>query len=159
MTDDERPAPGRSHIDVTRAADAEGRRSGRIGAALGWLDERTGIAPVVRAGMRKVFPDRSLDELPLSHPVFSSFFEIREVVQVPNRWNGCSGGRTWERPDDTEPRIYGIADDDGRLMVLVTYNSDLGDAWEYLDLPCYPAEIAVRALQMGVNFMVYAMTH
>ena len=144
-------------------SDAEARRLADYLLRGGFLhiDDFWGLAEKanVEEQLRKVFPDRSLEVLPLSHPVFTSFFEIREVIQVPNRSNGCYGGPTWERPDDTEPRIYGIADDDGRLMVLVTYNSDLGDAWEYLDLPCYPAEIAVRALQMGVNFMVYAMTH
>lgn len=113
----------------------------------------------VETQLRKVFPDRRLEVLPMSHPVFSAFFQIDEVIQVPNRSNGCRGGRTWEDSSDIDPKIYGISDDDGRLMVLLTYNSDLGDAWEYLDLPCYPTETAVRALQMGVNFMVYAMTH
>ena len=55
MTADQ-PPPGRSHIDVAPPADDVGR-PGRVGAAIGWLDERTGVAPVVRAGMRKVFPD------------------------------------------------------------------------------------------------------
>jgi hypothetical protein len=109
--------------------------------------------------LRKVFPERRWDVLPISHPVFSAFFQIDEIIQVPNRSKGCYGGPTWEDSSDTEAKIYGISDDNGRLMVLITYNSDLGDAWEYLDLPCYPAETAVRALQMGVNFMVYAMTH
>jgi hypothetical protein len=109
--------------------------------------------------LRKVFPDRPMQTLPMTHPVFRSFFQIDDVMQIPNRSNGCYGGRTWERPDDTTARIYGISDEAGRLMVLVTYNSDLGDAWEYLDLPCYPADFAVRALQMGVNFMVYAISH
>lgn len=109
--------------------------------------------------LRKVFPDRPMEVLPLSHPVFNSFFFIPDVMQIPNQGNGCRRGQTWERWDDPDPKIYGISDDSGRLMVLVTYNSDLGDAWEYLDLPCYPADFAVRALQMGVNFLVYAMTH
>ena len=45
------------------------------------------------------------------------------------------------------------------LMVLITYNSDLGDAWEYMDLPCYPVKFSGQAYRMGLNFMVYAMTH
>src|SRR5690349_18624449 len=56
MSDDERPAPGPSHIEVTPAA-ATQPGPGRIGSVLGWLDERTSVARVVRAGMRKVFPD------------------------------------------------------------------------------------------------------
>src|SRR5688572_16646980 len=108
----------------------------------------------------KVFPDRRLERLPLSHPVFHTFFDIDTVMQIPNRGNGCDpGSPTWERSDDTEPAIYGISDDAGRLMVLVTYNSDLGDAWEYMDYPCYPAKYSGQAYRMGLNFMIYAMSH
>ncbi|OFV95986.1 MAG: hypothetical protein A3F68_01335 [Acidobacteria bacterium RIFCSPLOWO2_12_FULL_54_10] len=49
--------------------------------------------------------------------------------------------------------------DIGRLMVAVTYNSDLGDAWEYMDLPCYPEVFSGYAYHIGINFMIYAMTH
>jgi hypothetical protein len=109
--------------------------------------------------IRKVFPDRPLEVLPFTHEVFHTFFDIDSVVQVPNRSNGCYGGETWESPDDREPRIYGISDDSGRLMVAVTYNADLGDAWEYMDLPCYPEMYSGYAYRVGVNFMIYAMTH
>src|SRR5688572_5382556 len=108
----------------------------------------------------KVFPDRQLDPLPLNHPVFHTFFDINEVMQIPNRGNGCANdGQTWEDPSDRNPGVLGISDDDGRLMVLVTYNSDLGDAWEYMDLPCYPVKYSGQAYRMGLNFMIYAMTH
>jgi hypothetical protein len=108
----------------------------------------------------KVFPDRHLERLKLSHQVFHTFFDIDTVMQIPNRGNGCrNDGQTWEDRRDTEPVIYGIHDDDGRLMVLVTYNSDLGDAWEYMDLPCYPVKYSGQAYRMGLNFMIYAMTH
>lgn len=108
----------------------------------------------------KVFPDRRMERLPLTHPVFHTFFDVTEVMQIPNRGNGCANdGRTWEDDFDREPVVYGISDDDGRLMVLVTYNSDLGDAWEYMDLPCYPVKYSGQAYRMGLNFMIYSMTH
>jgi hypothetical protein len=44
-------------------------------------------------------------------------------------------------------------------MVVATYNSDLGDAWEYMDLPCYPEMFSGWAYRMGINFMIYSMTH
>jgi hypothetical protein len=110
--------------------------------------------------MLKAFPDRPLERLPLSHPVFHTFFDIEEVMQIPNQGNGCrDDGRTWQDERDREPRVYGISDDAGRLMVLATYNSDLGDAWEYMDLTCYPAKFSGGAYRMGLNFMIYAMTH
>ena len=109
--------------------------------------------------MHKVFPDRELEVLPLTHPVFHTFFDIDKVMQIPGQGSACYGGPTWEQSDDTEPRIYGISDDDGRLMVVVTYNSDLGDAWEYMDLACYPEMYSGQAYRLGMNFIVYAMTH
>ena len=109
--------------------------------------------------LKKVFPERRMEPLPLTHEVFHTFYDIDTVMQVPNRGNACYGGRTWEQPDDTEPVIYGLADDRGRLMLVATYNSDLGDAWEYMDLPCYPEKFSGQAYRMGINFMVYAMTH
>jgi hypothetical protein len=97
--------------------------------------------------------------LPLSHPVFHSFFDIDEIIQTPNQGQGCRGGRTWEQDDDTEPRVFGISDDNGRLMVIMTYNTDLGDAWEFMDLKCYPQKYSGYALRMGLNIMTYAITH
>jgi hypothetical protein len=113
----------------------------------------------------KVFPDRSLEELPLSHEVFRTFFEVDTVMQIPNISNGRritrNGGQgpTWQDSRDTQPRIYGISDDNGRLMVVITYNSDLGDAWEWMDDPEYPEKFSGQAYRMGINFIVYAMSH
>ena len=109
--------------------------------------------------MRKVFPDRRMEVLPLTHEVFHTFFDIGEILQVPGQGDGCYGGPGWQQPDDKEPRIYGISDDKGRLMVVVTYNQDLGDAWEYMDLACYPEKYSGQAYRLGLNFMIYAMTH
>ena len=125
------------------------------------VDDFWGLAEKANfeAQIRKVFPDRPIEVLPLSHEVFHTFFDVNEVIQVPNVGNGCDGGPTWERSDDKIPRVYGISDDTGRLMVVVTYNTDLGDAWEYMDAACYPERFSGYAYRMGLNFMIYAMTH
>jgi len=109
--------------------------------------------------IRKVFPDRPIEVLPLTHEVFHTFFDIDTIMQIPGQRNGCYSDEGWEQPDDIEPRVYGISDDSGRLMVVITYNSDLGDAWEYMDLPCYPQKFSGQAYRLGLNFMIYAMTH
>jgi hypothetical protein len=109
--------------------------------------------------MKKVFPEYSFEVLSLSDVVFHTFFDIDEVIQIPGQDAGCYGGPTYERRDDTEARIYGLRNDQGRLMIVVTYNSDLGDAWEYMDLPCYPAKYSGQAYRLGLNFMIYASTH
>ena len=64
---------------------------------------------------------------------------------LPNVFGGCNGGPTWEIPDERDPRIYGISDDTGRLMVVATYNSDLGDAWEFADSADYPERFSSLA--------------
>jgi hypothetical protein len=111
------------------------------------------------AQIRKVFPDRAMQPLSLDHEIFHTFFDVDSMIQIPGQGDACYGGPTWQQRDDTEPRIYGISDDNDRLMVVVTYNSDLGDAWEYMDLPCYPEQYSGQAYRLGINFMIYAMTH
>jgi hypothetical protein len=114
---------------------------------------------VVEQEMAKIFPDRPLEKLDLKHDVFHTFFDVDRVMQIPNVNNGCNGGRTWEQASETEPMIFGISDDTGRLMTLITYNSDLGDAWEWMDQPCYPEMYSGQAYRMGINFIIYAMSH
>ena len=53
----------------------------------------------------------------------------------------------------------GIYDDKGRIMVAISYNSDLGDAWEWADAPHYPEKFSGFAIRLGVNYVIYAMTH
>ena len=109
--------------------------------------------------MRKVFPEYSFEVLSTSDPAFHTFFDIDEIIQIPGQDAGCFGGPTYERNDDREARVYGLRNESGRLMVVATYNSDLGDAWEYMDLPCYPAKYSGQAYRLGLNFMIYAATH
>ncbi|MCY4398707.1 MAG: DUF4159 domain-containing protein [Gemmatimonadetes bacterium] len=106
--------------------------------------------------MGLVFPNRPIIELDLDHPVFSTFYDIDEILQVPayGRW----GGRTSER-DGFVPHVRGIEDDDGRLMVLINWNTDLGDAWEWAEQPDYPLHFSTFAFQMGVNMIIYGMSH
>ncbi len=111
--------------------------------------------------MKRVFPDRPIIEVPLTHPVFHVFYDITEILQVPNVYQGyfaASGGPTHEY-DGYVPHVRGILDDDGRLMVLINWNTDLGDAWEWADDPNYPLKFSTFAYEMGINFVIYAMTH
>ena len=109
--------------------------------------------------LRKVFPDRKIEELPITHEIFHTFFDLKEVMQIPNVRNGCEGGPYWERRDDILPRIYGIKDEHDRVVAVITYNSDLGDAWEWMDAPCYPEMLTAQSYRMGLNFIIYAMSH
>ena len=108
--------------------------------------------------MRRVLPGRPIVEITLDHPLYSAFYEIDEIVQVPNVWNGRRGGPTAECWG-CEPAVRGILDDDGRLLVLIHFNTDLGDAWEWADDPLYPIRYSTYAYQVGVNMIIYAMSH
>jgi hypothetical protein len=113
---------------------------------------------IVEEELAKIFPDRRPEKLDLKHEVFRTFFDVDKVMQIPNVSNGCNGGPTYESRDETDPMIFGISDDTGRLMTLITYNSDLGDAWEWMDNPCYPEAYSGQAYRMGINFIIYAMS-
>ena len=109
--------------------------------------------------IRQVLPEYDIVDLTLDHPIFTTFYEIEEILQVPNVSNGIyGGGRTHER-DGFVPMVKGIHDDKGRLMVIINWNTDLGDAWEWADNPRYPLKYSTYAYEMGVNFIVYAMSH
>lgn len=107
--------------------------------------------------MQRVFPERSIVDVPLDHPVFHAFYDIGKVLQVPNV-HQAAGGPTWES-DGKVPHVRGIFDDEGRLMVLVNWNTDLGDAWEWADLAEYPLRYSTYAYEIGINFAIYAMTY
>ena len=108
--------------------------------------------------MKKVFPDRSIVDVPRDHPLFHSYYDIVEVVQVPNMGQAVAGGPTWES-DGYTPVVRGIFDDDGRLMVAINWNTDLGDGWEWAELPTYPLRYSTYAVQIGINTIVYALSH
>jgi len=110
------------------------------------------------ANIRRVLPDRPIVELPLDHPLFSAFYEIEQIKQVPNIGNARRGGPT-HQGDGYVPHVRGIFDDDGRLMVVINWNTDLGDAWEWAEDPGYPLEYSTFAFEMGANMIVYAMSH
>lgn len=107
--------------------------------------------------MRRVFPGREIIDIPIEHEIFRSFYNIEEILQVPSI-NNAIWGRTWEQ-DGTVPYVRGILDDDGRIMVVINWNTDLGDAWEWAESPDYPFEYSSFAYKLGVNYIIYSMTH
>lgn len=108
--------------------------------------------------MRRVFPDRPIVDIPMDHEIFSAFYDIEEIRQVPNINNARGGYQTHER-DGYVPFVRGIFDDLGRLMVVINFNTDLGDAWEWAESPSYPLEFSTFAYELGANMIIYGMTH
>ena len=120
-----------------------------------WGDDQWGN---LERELSLLLPGYSIVEIPLDHPIFHCFYDVEEIVQVPNVGQGRYGGPTWENGGYT-PHVRGIFDDDGRLMVVINWNTDLGDAWEWAEDERYPVRFSHYAYQMGVNFVVYAMSH
>jgi hypothetical protein len=108
--------------------------------------------------IQAVLPGYEIVDLTLDHPIFTTFYEIEEIIQVPNVNNGIRGGPT-HQSDGYVPMFKGIHDETGRLMVAINWNTDLGDAWEWADNPRYPLKYSTFAYEMGVNMIVYAMSH
>jgi hypothetical protein len=114
--------------------------------------------------MRRVFPERQPVELPLEHPIFHCVYDLKIKPQIPSinqAWGGRNSGRTWEREDARTPYYKAIFDDDQRMMVIICQNTDLGDGWEREgEDPWYFKEFSEKyAYPLGINIVVYAMTH
>lgn len=109
------------------------------------------------ASMQRVFPDRPIVDLDDRDPIFHTIFDLDDRYQVPGA-QFLRSGRTYEF-DGYEARWRGIYDDKGRLMVAICHNMDLGDSWEHADNPRYPEKYSALGIRIGVNYLVYAMSH
>jgi len=108
--------------------------------------------------MSRVLPGSRISEIPLDHPVFHSLYDINQLVQIPNVGLAVYSSQTHEQ-DGFVPHCRGIFDQNDRLMVIINWNTDLGDAWEWADLPGFPTKFSTYAYQIGINAIIYAMSH
>ncbi len=107
--------------------------------------------------LQRVFPDRPVVDLEDSDPIFRALYNLDQKVQVPGRQYLYSG-RTYES-DGVEPKWRAVFDDKGRIQVAICHNMDLGDAWEYADDPNFSEQFTSTAYRIGINYLVYSMTH
>lgn len=113
---------------------------------------------VFMESLRKVFPDRPVVDIEDDHPIFNALYSLKERAQVPGR-HVIYSGRTYERSDGVEPKWRAVFDDKNRIQVAICFNMDHGDAWEWADHPQYPEKFASLAYRIGINYLVYSMTH
>ena len=107
--------------------------------------------------MLRVFPDRPILEIEESHEILHILYDLDQRIQIPGR-SYIRSGVTWQE-DGRIPYWRGIFDDNGRLMVAINFNMDMGDAWEHADDPWYPEPMTALAYRFAVNYVIYAMTH
>ena len=108
-------------------------------------DDNYGMDKSFRREIKKVFPNKKFVELPHSHPIFSSYYELKNGLPKVHEH------------DNRPPQALGIFENN-KLVVLYTYESDLGDGWEDATVHKDPPEIRDAALKMGVNIIYYALT-
>ncbi len=113
----------------------------------------------VVAELGRVFPDRRIVDLPPTHPIFTCFYKIDEYPQVPGL-GSFFRGRTWEKGGFVA-QLRAVLDDRGRPMVLINWNTDMGDGWEWSNAEEYPGYIRHTrdAYRMAINEIVYSLTH
>ncbi len=100
--------------------------------------------------MRRVLPDHRLVRLDASHPIFHSFYEIESLDGYVHPYRGIPSS------------FYGIFEDNDpskRLMIIANYDNDIGESWEFSDTGFIPIDITNEAYKLGINYIVYAMTH
>jgi len=114
---------------------------------------------VFATSMRKVFPDRPIVDIANSDAIFHTLYDLDQRYQVPGALY-LETGKTYEKGETGKvPHWRGIYDDRGRLMAVMCHNMDLGDSWEHADNPQYPARFSDLGIRIGVNYVIYAMSH
>ena len=101
-------------------------------------------------------------DIPINHVLFRTMFEITQLPQIPaiSHWRRSGGGTSERGEDSAVPVIRGVADDRGNLMVLMTHNTDISDAWEREgEDPQYFYSFSPDGYALGLNIVLYAMTH
>ncbi|MDA7617812.1 MAG: DUF4159 domain-containing protein [Verrucomicrobiota bacterium] len=151
---------------VLREEEREALRRYLLGGGFMMIDDFWGVKEYenLRRELSRVFPDRTPEELSIDHPVFNFVFPLKEKPQIPNVGRGTDSqwdGITFERWDAQSPFYKGMFDDNGRLMMIICHNTDLGDGWEWEGAnKYYFREFSEKkAYPLGINIVMYALTH
>lgn len=139
--------------------EAENLREYMLRGGFVMLDDFHGSAQWKRfyKQFKKIFPKRKPRDIPLDHLLFNCFFEIDTLMQIPAP-AAYRRGRTHES-NGHQVRCMGVFDDHGRIMMMINFNTDLGDAWQNAAEHFYPHKFSNMAFKMGINTIVYALSH
>ncbi len=127
---------------VFSPAEAENLRTYLLSGGFLHIDDNYGMDEFIRVELKKVFPNNSLVELPFNHPVFHQKYNFNGLPKIHEH-------------DGKRPQAFGIIEN-GRLVCLYTYETDLSDGWEDQPVHNDPADKRKEALQMGANILMYA---
>jgi hypothetical protein len=107
-------------------------------------------------GIKRILPNSHFVELQTDDPIFHTVYDINELYQVSGF--NILYGMPYER-GGIVPHWRGVVDEKGRIQVAIDFNMDVGDSWEWADYPPYPERLSSLGMRMGVNYVIYAMTH
>jgi len=123
--------------------DAENLRNYLVSGGFLHIDDNYGMEPYITKELKKVFPENALVELPANHDIFNIVYKFPRGLPKIHEHDG------------KRPQALGIFHED-RLVVLFTFESDLGDGWEDAEVHNDPEEVREKALKMGANIIKYA---
>ncbi len=113
--------------------------------------------------IRMAFPDRPIVDIPNNDPIFHTVYDLDDRYQIPGAEHLYQGYKTPDYPQGPEDgkgaHWRAIYDDKGRIMVAISFNSDIGDSWEWSDRAEYPEKYSDLGFRIGINYIIYAMTH
>lgn len=145
-------------------AEVDALRSYFLKGGFLWVDDYWGTAAwnQFASEIGRVLPEYPIVDLPLDHALFSIVYTVERIPQIPHMqfWRS-SGGQTSERgPDSAEPHLRAILDEHGRILVLMSHNTDIADGWEReADDAAFFALFSPAAYAVGINVLVWMMTH
>jgi len=125
--------------------EAENLRNYLLSGGFLHIDDNYGMDPFIRSEIKKVFPNTDLIEIPPSHPVFHQTYKFE------------NGLPKIHEHDKKSPQAFGIFIE-GKLVLLYTYESDLGDGWEDQEVHNDSQQTRLEALKMGSNILEFVFT-
>lgn len=125
-------------------SDATNLRNYLLGGGFLHIDDNYGMDQFIRPEIKKLFPNKELVELPSNHPIFSQKYKFNGLPKIHEH-------------DDKRAQAFAIIEN-GRIILLYTYETDLGDGWEDASVHNNSPETRKKALQMGANILMYAFT-
>jgi hypothetical protein len=120
---------------------------------------------IFRETMERVLPGQPISDIDETDSVMNVLYSIkgkdRTFIPGSRHLRGIDGSGRAQivQPEGTQPAWRAIYDDKHRMVVAVNFNTDFGDAWEFADVPEYPAEMTALAYRYGINYLIYSMTH
>jgi len=122
-----------------------------------WAEQEYGV---FQETMNRVFPGQPITDIGMTEQVMHVLYDIqqKDLTFIPGSRHLCGGGRICQ-PAGTMPAWQAMYDPKNRMVVAVNFNTDIGDAWEFADVPYYPEAMTTLAYHYGLNYLIYSMTH